>query len=183
MADQLFATVTLIDPLAGKAFRGVAPGAASAGDAPVSHELILDSAPQNGGQSLGFRPMTLLALGLAGCSGMTLIAILRKMRQVVTSYEVRVLGERSESPPRLYQHLVVEHILAGEDLPADKVARALKLAEAACPVSLTLSRATSVSHSFRIVMTSTTAPDASLAPESAAGPAAETDGSGSGLPS
>ena len=48
-----------------------------------------------GGTEGGVRPMEMIALGLAGCTAMDVISILRKKRQDVTQFEVRVDAPRS----------------------------------------------------------------------------------------
>ncbi|MDD5468981.1 MAG: OsmC family protein, partial [Anaerolineales bacterium] len=42
------------------------------------------------GSETGFTPMEMIAIGLAGCTAMDVIAILEKKRQEVTAFEVRV---------------------------------------------------------------------------------------------
>ncbi len=44
------------------------------------------------GEEEGFRPMEVLLVALAGCTGMDVISILRKKRQDVNGFEVRVHG-------------------------------------------------------------------------------------------
>jgi putative redox protein len=64
------------------------------------HSPALDAAPEAGGTECGPRPMEMLLVGLGGCTGMDVISILRKMRQDVTGYEVRVRGERASEHPK-----------------------------------------------------------------------------------
>ena len=71
------------------------------------HYVTLDAAEHDGGHNAGFRPMELLLVGLAGCTGMDVISILRKKRQDVTGYEVHVTGVRAVS----YTHLTLPTIL------------------------------------------------------------------------
>ncbi len=40
------------------------------------HHVTLDASEHDGGQDSGFRPMELLLVGLAGCTGMDVISIL-----------------------------------------------------------------------------------------------------------
>src|SRR6266496_2023868 len=63
------------------------------------HHVTLDAAEHGGGHNAGFRPMELLLVGLAGCTGMDVISILRKKRQQVTDYEVHVTGVRAQEHP------------------------------------------------------------------------------------
>src|SRR5690348_4422979 len=80
------------------------------------HHVALDAAEGAGGQNAGFRPMEMLLIGLAGCTGMDVISILRKKRQHVTSYEVHVQGIRAEDHPMIFVEITVEHIITGHQL-------------------------------------------------------------------
>jgi len=66
------------------------------------HTITMDASVSDGGDNAGFRPMELLLVGLAGCTGMDVISILRKKRQEVTAYEVRVRSERAETDPKVF---------------------------------------------------------------------------------
>src|SRR6266571_258206 len=93
------------------------------------HHVTLDAAEHGGGHNAGFRPMELLLVGLAGCTGMDVISILRKQRQQVTAYEVQVKGVRAEDPPMVFVEITVEHIVTGNHIQAEAVARAIQLSE------------------------------------------------------
>src|SRR5215470_3571140 len=88
------------------------------------HHVTLDAAEHGGGENLGFRPMELLLIGLAGCTGMDVISILRKKRQDVSGYEVRVKGVRAEEHPMVFVEITVEHVIAGHAVQPEAVARA-----------------------------------------------------------
>jgi len=140
MANTMTASATLVG------------GMAFLGKAGSGHELTLDAATEAGGENRGFRPMELLILGLAGCTGMDVISILRKMRQDVTGYEVRVTGERATEHPKVFTHIVVEHVVTGRGLSPQSVARAVELsATRYCSASAMLEKAAPVEHTYRIV--------------------------------
>ena len=65
-------------------------GMAFQADTGSGHSLALDAAPEVGGTECVPRPMEMLLVGLGGCTGMDVISILRKMRQDVTGYEIRL---------------------------------------------------------------------------------------------
>ncbi|MBI2760062.1 MAG: OsmC family protein [Chloroflexi bacterium] len=115
------------------------------------HTLLLDSSIEHGGEGLAPTPMELVLLALAGCTGMDVIAMLRKMRQTVTGYEVRVTGdERATDHPRVYTAITVEHIVHGPALDDAAVARAVNLSSTRyCPVSAMLGETARVTHSHR----------------------------------
>jgi len=118
------------------------------------HHLILDAAENGGGQNAGFRPMELLLVGLAGCTGMDVISILRKKRQDVIGYEVHVRGVRAEEHPMVFVEITVEHVVTGHHIQPEAVARAIELSEQRyCGAGAMLGRVAHLTHSYRIVET------------------------------
>jgi len=116
------------------------------------HALVLDAAPEVGGTNRGVRPMELLLLGLGGCTGMDVISILRKKRQEVTGYEVRVHAERAAEHPKVFTAITVEHVVRGRNLSAEAVRRAVELsATKYCPASAMLGRVAPIEERYRLV--------------------------------
>lgn len=116
------------------------------------HRLTLDTTDITGGGNAGSSPMELLLTALAGCSGMDVISILRKMRQDVTAYAVEVRGTQVDEHPRIYAAITVEHTVTGRDLNPELVNRAVELsATRYCPVGATIGRATPITHVVQIV--------------------------------
>lgn len=116
------------------------------------HHVALDAAVQGGGQDAGFRPMEMLLVGLAGCTGMDVISILRKKRQDVTGYQVRVRGVRAETHPMVFVEITVEHIVTGHAVQPEAVARAIQLSEERyCGAGATLGKVAHLTHTYRIV--------------------------------
>ena len=54
------------------------------------HKLYLDNKKEFGGSDLAPSPMELLLMGVAGCSAIDVISILKKQRQNITSYYAEV---------------------------------------------------------------------------------------------
>ena len=99
----------------------------------------LGTSPEVGGDDDGFRPLELIAIGLAGCTAMDVISILKKKRQSVESFVVKVHAERSDSHPKVFTHLVIEYVISGENLDCKAVERAVELsAEKYCPAQAML---------------------------------------------
>lgn len=129
----------------------LADGMSFQGTPTSGHTIVLDAAPEVGGLDRGPRPMELLLLGLGGCTGMDVISILRKMRQEVTGYQVRVQGERADSHPQIFTHITVEHVIRGRGVKAASVHRAIELsATRYCSASAMLERAAKIEHTYRI---------------------------------
>jgi len=104
------------------------------GSAETGFEVPLGSDPSVGGDDDGFRPMELLAIGLAGCTAMDVISILRKKRQDVTAFEVRVHAERAAEHPKVFTRAHIHYTITGKDVDQAAVARAVELSETKyCP--------------------------------------------------
>ena len=116
------------------------------------HHILLDATEHNGGQNTGPQPMELLLVGLAGCAGMDTIAILRKKRQDITAYEIRIHGERTEEYPRVFVEITIEHIFTGHAVQPAAVERAIQLTEERyCGASAILGKTAKLTHTFRII--------------------------------
>ena len=116
------------------------------------HSLTIDSTPDVGGRDTGPRPMELLAAGVAGCTAMDVISILRKMQQKVTGLKVCVSGEQADEHPKRFLSLHIEYTVIGYDLAEDRVARAIELSETKyCPAIASLRPGAPITTSFTIV--------------------------------
>jgi putative redox protein len=99
----------------------------------------IDNSPDHGGDNFGVRPMQLVLMALAGCSGMDVISILKKQKQTVTDYKTIVHGEREAGvEPSLWKHIELEFIIYG-DVEESKAQRAASLSVTKyCSVAETL---------------------------------------------
>ena len=121
-------------------------------EAGSGHHVTLDAAEHGGGHDEGFRPMELLLVGLAGCTGMDVISILRKKRQQVTGYEVHITGVRAEEHPMVFVEITVEHIVTGHHIQPEAVARAIELSkERYCGAGAMLEKVAHLTHTFRLI--------------------------------
>jgi len=111
--------------------------------------FIMDASEEHGGASQGVRPTEALLAALAGCSGMDVVSILRKMRQQVTGLTINVTGERSEAYPRSVEEATVEYVVRGHQVSEAAVARAIELSRSKyCGVMASLK--TRISTSYRV---------------------------------
>lgn len=104
--------------------------------------IKIDNSPDHGGDDFGVRPMQMLLMALAGCSGMDVISILKKQKQNVTDYKTIVHGEREHGvEPSVWKHVQLEFIIYG-DVDKAKAQRAVDLSmHKYCSVAETLRRA------------------------------------------
>ena len=91
----------------------------------TGHHLSLDDAA--GGT--GSKPIELVAVALAGCTAFDVINILRKKRQQVTGYEVRVEAEQVDEPPQVFNRVRIRHLIRGYDVDPGAVEAAIRLSE------------------------------------------------------
>lgn len=101
-------------------------------------KLIVDGAPDIGGEDRGMRPMELLLSALASCSAMDVVHILRKQRQDLQHLSIKIEGERADATPAPYRriNLVFQARGAVDD---HKLQRAVQLAvEKYCSVGVSL---------------------------------------------
>lgn len=104
------------------------------GTADSGFTIPLDAKPSAGGQGAGFIPIELLAVGLAGCTSMDVISIMKKKRQDVTDFEVQVHAQRAEEHPRVITSAVIEYIVSGHGVDEAALVRSIELsATRYCP--------------------------------------------------
>jgi putative redox protein len=104
------------------------------GTADSGHHVPLSAKMTEGGDGSGFTPMELIAIGLAGCTALDVIAILRKKRQDVTDFEVQVRAERAAEHPKVFTRAVIDYTLAGHGIDEVAVLRSIELsATRYCP--------------------------------------------------
>ncbi len=116
------------------------------------HHVILDAAEHNGGQNSGPQPMEMLLVALAGCSGMDILSILRKKRQEISGYELRIHGMRAEEHPKVFLDITLEHIFTGHNIRPEAVERAIELTEERyCGASAMLGKTATIGHTFSII--------------------------------
>lgn len=116
------------------------------------HHLIVDASKEGGGDDLGPRPKKLMLTALAGCTGIDVIMILKKMKVEPESFHVVVEGDLTEEHPIRYHQMKMVYLFKGKDLPIDKLEKAVKLSqEKYCGVSASYRLAMDLSYEIRIV--------------------------------
>jgi putative redox protein len=111
----------------------------------------LDTDPSVGGDNDGFEPMELIAIGLAGCTAIDTISILKKKRQDVTAFEVQVHAERATEFPKVFTNIIVDYIVEGHNIEPAAVARSIELSVTKyCPAQAMLSKACKIEHKYSI---------------------------------
>jgi putative redox protein len=121
------------------------------GTADSGFSVPLGGSLRVGGDNDGFRPMELIATGLAGCTAMDSISILQKKRQEVTDFEVNVHAERAEEHPRVFTHIKIVYQITGHAVDEGAVLRAIKLSsERYCPAQGMLAKVVPIDLEYQI---------------------------------
>lgn len=112
----------------------------------------IDGAEQIGGVNGGFRPMQLLLAGLAGCSSMDIVSILKKQRQDLKQFQVEVEAERKkEKYTSPFSKIHMTFKLSGS-LDEKKIQRAIELGvEKYCSAAEMLGKMANITWSYEII--------------------------------
>lgn len=114
----------------------------------TGHHLLLDDAAGN----TGAKPIELVAVALAGCTAFDVVNILRKKRQQVTGYEVRVEADQAANPPQVFTHVRIHHVVTGMDISPDALEDAIRLSEEKyCSVGAMVRKSAEINTTFEIV--------------------------------
>ena len=116
------------------------------------HKIIVDATKEVGGSDLGPRPKKLMLTALAGCTGVDVIMILKKMKVVPEAFNVIIEGDVTEEHPKHYNKMKVIYQFKGKDLPMEKLKKAVKLSEETyCGVTAVYKKAMEMESEIRIV--------------------------------
>ena len=114
------------------------------------HSVVYDAVL---GASKGISPMTALLTSLGACTGMDIVAILKKRKQDLASLRIFVSGERPEHGlPKPWTSIHIKYVLSGVDLERRYVEEAIRdSTEKFCSVGATIQPTAKISHSYEIV--------------------------------
>jgi putative redox protein len=122
------------------------------GMAESGYIVPLSGRKENGGDEDGFRPMEMLAIGLAACTAMDVISILQKKRQEVSGFEVLLHGQRATEHPKKFTHIQLEYVVSGSNIDPAAVERSVQLSEEKyCSAIATLKDCVPIEHKIRII--------------------------------
>jgi len=116
------------------------------------HKITIDAGNDFGGNDLGPRPKPLMMLALAGCTGMDVVSILRKMKVNFNKFNVIVEGQLTEEHPKQFSRMHIIYEFGGTDLPMEKLRKAVDLSqEKYCGVSAMYRKVMELTSEIRIV--------------------------------
>lgn len=84
------------------------------------HTITLDGPEELGGMNIGARPKPLLLVALAGCTGMDIASLARKMRVEFERIEIEADAEKSDEIPVVYTAMTLKYRFEGKGIDPSK---------------------------------------------------------------
>jgi putative redox protein len=115
-----------------------------------SRPIAFDFKPPMG-DGQGYNGRELLLMSFAGCSGTTILYLLRKMGKNISGLKVNAKGIRRDQPPIKFEKISLEFLLTSMDTKDPDVEKAIELAAASvCPVWQMIKNNAEVTTEYRI---------------------------------
>lgn len=116
----------------------------------LGHSVVYDSSED---VAKGISPMRAVLTSLGACTGMDIVAILKKRKQKLTSLRVMLKGERPKHGlPKPWTSIHVKYVLSGDKLERKYVEEAIKdSTEKFCSVGATLAPTAKITYSYEIL--------------------------------
>ena len=111
----------------------------------------IDAAEGIGGHNAGARPMELLLMGIGGCTALDVILILKKQRQAIEDFQIRISGirekiEGTEKTP--FREINIQFELKGA-IDGNKALKAIQLSmEKYCSATAQLEPSATITHTL-----------------------------------
>jgi putative redox protein len=83
--------------------------------------------PADESESRGMSPKALMLSSLAGCGGLDIVSLLKKMRAEVEDLKIVVTADLTDEHPKIYKNVVVTYRFFGSDFKKDKIQKAVDL--------------------------------------------------------
>lgn len=95
-------------------------------DAPGG-ELSIDAAEDFGGTGKGNRAKPLMLASLAGCTGIDILSLVKKMRIDIDDLSIEVSAVLAEEHPKIYTSTHIVYNFHGKNLDEEKIIKAVQL--------------------------------------------------------
>ncbi|MEM8765414.1 MAG: OsmC family protein [Bacteroidota bacterium] len=94
---------------------------------PSGLDLRIDAGPEDGGAGNGLRPKALMLSGLAGCSGLDVASLIKKMKLGVDDFHIETIANLTDEHPKYYDTVRIEYHFHGPNLNETKLQKAVDL--------------------------------------------------------
>ena len=114
------------------------------------HEFILDCTKEKGGQDLGPSPKEALLSSIASCSGMDVVGILKKMRDLPEIFSVEISFKTNKSPPVYFTEIHLHYKLEGNTQPKNVLKAVQSSLTKYCGVSYMVSKVVKITYAISL---------------------------------
>jgi putative redox protein len=115
------------------------------------HRILLDADSEVGGEDKGPRPMELLLVSLAACTGMDVASILKKKRVNLEGLTIKIQAERAPQHPKYFTTIDVEYTFRGKEIKEEDVKQAIELSrDKYCSAAAMLKEKAAISYRWNI---------------------------------
>ena len=94
---------------------------------PSGHNLFIDAGLDGGGKGEGYRPKALMLSALAGCSGIDVGGLIKKMKLEVEEFKIEIDANLTEEHPKYYDKVIMNFHFYGDNLNEKKLQKAVDL--------------------------------------------------------
>lgn len=108
--------------------------------------IVMDSTDGGSGPS----PMQMVLMGVAGCTAIDVVVIMKKKRVELAKFQVNISGKTADEDPKRYTQIRIEYVLYGKGIRPRAVEQAIELSETKYCSAMASLNAT-IKHSYRIV--------------------------------
>lgn len=125
--------------------------AAFVGKSESGHEVRMDTVVEKGGDNSGPSPMELMLLALGGCTGMDVVAFLKKRRVEPHGLEIEIEAERAKEHPKVYTKATILYKIKGPEIKESDVRWAVELSQNKyCSVTAMLAKTARIDFRWKI---------------------------------
>jgi putative redox protein len=113
------------------------------------HDVVMDASETSGGQDTAARPVEVLLASLGACTGMDVVAILRKSRNEPVAFRVEIADERATEYPKVLKRIHLAYIVSAE-VPRERLEKAIEMSLAKyCPIANSLAGVAEITYEMR----------------------------------
>ena len=107
---------------------------------------IVDASKEFGWNDRGPSPKKLILIVLVGCTGMDIVSLLQKMRESLSSLELKIEAEMTDEHTKVYSDILIRYVFkASDNLDKAKVEKAVNMSqETYCGVAAMLKKASTL---------------------------------------
>ena len=117
-----------------------------------SRQDEIGSVLMDGNREVAMSPKALLLSGLAGCSGIDVVEILKKMRVNFCDFEITCEADQTEETPKVFKDILLTFSIKVDSADTDKVIKAIDLSmEKYCGVAAMLRKNSAISYKLKVI--------------------------------